>query len=95
MIRAIRAPRIAHPGNDRARPACRRAAADPAIVTPLALPGTFDISAVTTVATDLGLIEFRDKLRPGGYLLLGHSESLPVGIDGFTACGRTTYRKQS
>jgi chemotaxis protein methyltransferase CheR len=36
---------------------------------------------------------FQDKLLPGGHLLLGHSESMPTGITGFTACGRTTYRK--
>lgn len=38
---------------------------------------------------------FHDKLHPGGHLLLGHSESMPVGVDGFTACGRTAYRKGS
>lgn len=37
---------------------------------------------------------FHDKLHAGGYLLLGHSESMPVGVEGFTACGRTSYRKQ-
>ena len=36
---------------------------------------------------------YHDKLQPGGYLLLGHSESLPTGINGFTNAGRTTYRK--
>jgi chemotaxis protein methyltransferase CheR len=36
---------------------------------------------------------YHDKLEPGGYLLLGHSESLPTGISGFTNVGRTTYLK--
>jgi chemotaxis protein methyltransferase CheR len=36
---------------------------------------------------------YHDKLHPGGHLLLGHSESLPTGISGFTNVGRTTYRK--
>ncbi|HET7506620.1 MAG TPA: protein-glutamate O-methyltransferase [Kofleriaceae bacterium] len=36
---------------------------------------------------------FHGKLGPGGHLLLGHSESLTAGVAGFTACGRTAYRK--
>ena len=36
---------------------------------------------------------YHDKLHPGGYLLLGHSESLPTGISGFANVGRTAYRK--
>jgi len=36
---------------------------------------------------------YHDRLQPGGHLLLGHSESLPMGINGFTNVGRTTYRK--
>ncbi len=36
---------------------------------------------------------YHDKLLPGGHLLLGHSESLPMGINGFANVGRTTYRK--
>jgi chemotaxis protein methyltransferase CheR len=36
---------------------------------------------------------YRDKLHPGGYLLLGHSESLPSGVTGFTSRGRTAYQK--
>jgi chemotaxis protein methyltransferase CheR len=36
---------------------------------------------------------FHGKLHPGGHLLLGHSESLTAGVDGFVACGRTAYRK--
>lgn len=37
---------------------------------------------------------FRDRLVPGGHLLLGHSESMPSGVDGFASCGRTVYRRQ-
>lgn len=36
---------------------------------------------------------FHDKLAPGGHLMLGHSESMTAGVDGFIACGRTAYRK--
>jgi len=36
---------------------------------------------------------FHTKLTPDGYLLLGHSESLTVGVGGFKSCGRTAYRK--
>jgi chemotaxis protein methyltransferase CheR len=36
---------------------------------------------------------FHDKLHPGGYLMLGHSESLTQGVTGFAAVGRTAYRK--
>ena len=35
-----------------------------------------------------------DALRPGGYLFVGHSESLVDVVD-LRACGRTTYRKVS
>lgn len=36
---------------------------------------------------------FHDKLAAGGHLLLGHSESMPGEVAGFTSCGRTAYRK--
>jgi chemotaxis protein methyltransferase CheR len=32
-----------------------------------------------------------DKLSPGGFLYLGHSEALPQAVDGLRPCGRTTY----
>ena len=36
---------------------------------------------------------FRDLLADGGYLFLGHSESVVGGLEGFKACGRTVYQK--
>jgi chemotaxis protein methyltransferase CheR len=36
---------------------------------------------------------FVDALSPGGYLCLGHSESLLHGVDGLQPCGQTSYRK--
>jgi chemotaxis protein methyltransferase CheR len=38
---------------------------------------------------------FVDALAPGGYLCLGHSESLLHGVHGLEPCGRTSYRKVS
>ena len=49
----------------------------------------FDVPNKTKLVTG-----YHDKLEPGGYLFLGHSESMPQGVRGFTACGRTAYRKQ-
>ena len=38
--------------------------------------------------------KFADKLRPGGYLFIGHSERVTgPAMDGFTTAGVTTYRK--
>ena len=48
----------------------------------------FDVPNKTKLVTG-----YRDKLNPGGHLFLGHSESLPQGIGGFTSCGHTVYRK--
>jgi len=48
----------------------------------------FDVPNKTRLVTG-----YRDKLTPGGYLLLGHSESLPQGVTGFTSRGHTAYRK--
>lgn len=68
---------------------------------PWPMRGAFDVVACRNVIIYFDvpnkqrlLRRFRDQLHPGGYLLLGHSESMPVGVDGFTACGRTAYRKQ-
>jgi chemotaxis protein methyltransferase CheR len=36
---------------------------------------------------------FHTKLGAGGHLMLGHSESMPGEVSGFTSCGRTAYRK--
>ncbi len=41
------------------------------------------------------LRHFHDVLAPGGVLFLGHSESLIQGVTGFTAIGRTAYRRDT
>jgi len=38
---------------------------------------------------------FAEALAPGGYLCLGHSESLFHTVSGLESCGRTSYRKVS
>lgn len=38
---------------------------------------------------------FAERLRPGGYLFLGHSESLNQFTDRFEAVGKTIHRKRS
>jgi chemotaxis protein methyltransferase CheR len=40
------------------------------------------------------LRRFRDALAPGGYLVLGHSESLLQPIDGLESAGPTMYRRR-
>ena len=69
---------------------------------PWPMRGSFDVISCRNViiyfdvANKTKLVRgFHDKLVPGGHLLLGHSESLPLGANGFTGCGRTTYRKTS
>ena len=37
---------------------------------------------------------FEERLRPGGYLFLGHSESLHGTADSFDSVGHTIYRKR-
>lgn len=34
-----------------------------------------------------------EQLRPGGLLCIGHSESVPSGVERLTLVGRTTYRR--
>jgi chemotaxis protein methyltransferase CheR len=36
---------------------------------------------------------FTQKLKPGGWLYIGHSESLIGGHPGLQLVGRTTYRR--
>ena len=36
---------------------------------------------------------FADLLRPGGVLVVGHSESFPAGHPAFRSCGRTAYER--
>lgn len=38
--------------------------------------------------------KYCDMLNPGGYLILGHSESMGVDTGGFEFVGKTTYRKR-
>lgn len=67
---------------------------------PWPMRGTFDVIFCRNVIIYFDtpnkvtlLRGFHDKLYTGGYLFLGHSESLTQGVTGFTGCGRTTYRK--
>lgn len=70
------------------------------LFAPWPMRGSFDVIACRNVMIYFDaenkahlLREFRNRLVPGGYLLLGHSESIPGGAEGFTSCGRTAYRK--
>jgi chemotaxis protein methyltransferase CheR len=36
---------------------------------------------------------FAELLRPGGVLIVGHSESFPAGHPAFRSCGRTAYER--
>jgi chemotaxis protein methyltransferase CheR len=67
---------------------------------PWPMRGSFDVIACRNVIIYfdvpnklLLLRGFHDRLAAGGRLLLGHSESMPTGVDGFVSCGRTAYRK--
>ena len=67
---------------------------------PWPMRGAFDVIMCRNViiyfdvANKVRLLRgFHGKLQPSGYLLLGHSESLTAGVDGFTSHGRTTYQK--
>jgi chemotaxis protein methyltransferase CheR len=70
------------------------------LFAPWPMRGSFDVIACRNVMIYFDaenkahlLREFRNRLVPGGYLLLGHSESIPGGAEGFASCGRTAYRK--
>lgn len=44
--------------------------------------------------TQIKLISrFSDQLRPGGYLILGHAESVGNTVEGLVSIGRTAYQK--
>jgi len=71
-------------------------------VVPYPMPGPMDIIFCRNVmiyfdqaVRERVLAEFRRLLKPGGYLMLGHSESMARGSDGFEHVGTSTYRKQS
>ncbi|MEM7253192.1 MAG: protein-glutamate O-methyltransferase CheR [Pseudomonadota bacterium] len=62
-------------------------------------PASFDFIFCRNVIIYFGrskrtelLERFSTALRPGGYLVIGHSESIPEGLN-FELCGRTIYRK--
>jgi chemotaxis protein methyltransferase CheR len=62
--------------------------------------GPFDVILCRNVLiyfdrpTQAKLIQrYHQLLRPGGVLMLGHSESLPKDSSGFTAAGRTIFTK--
>lgn len=64
------------------------------------MKGPFDVIFCRNVLiyfdgpTKHGLIKrYRDMLRPGGWLYIGHSESVVGGFPGLEMCGRTTYRR--
>ncbi len=68
---------------------------------PLRKKGSFDIIFCRNVMiyfdkpTQQRLVErFREHLTPGGYLLIGHSESLFGIAEGFRCLGKTTYRSE-
>jgi chemotaxis protein methyltransferase CheR len=64
------------------------------------MQGTFDLIVCRNVViyfddpTKRALVQrYRDRLGAGGFLFLGHSESLVGATTGFEHMGRTTYRK--
>ena len=71
------------------------------LMEPWPIQGPFDVIFCRNVviyfdeATKRGLVQrYRQLLGPGGYLMLGHSESMVGSATGFESCGRTIYRKQ-
>jgi chemotaxis protein methyltransferase CheR len=70
------------------------------LLEPWPMQGTFDLIVCRNVViyfddpTKRALVQrYRDRLAEGGYLFLGHSESLVGATTGFEPRGRTTYRK--
>ncbi len=66
------------------------------------MQGRFDVIFCRNVviyfddATKRGLVQrYRQILGDGGYLLLGHSESMVGSTSGFDSCGRTIYRRSA
>jgi chemotaxis protein methyltransferase CheR len=65
------------------------------------MKGMFDLIMCRNVLiyfnkeTQAKLIQrFINQLHPGGYLILGHSESIPRQMNQLVSVGRTTYRKE-
>lgn len=70
------------------------------LLEPWPMRGPFDVIFCRNVmiyfdrATKMALVKrFTDYLRPGGFLFLGHSESLVDPVAGLTGCGKTIYQK--
>jgi len=66
------------------------------------MSGPFDVIFCRNVviyfdeATKMNLVSrYHDYLADGGYLFLGHSESVVGGIPGFASCGRTAYQRSA
>ena len=64
------------------------------------MPGPFDVIFCRNVViyfdkpTQRGLFDrYADMLKPDGWLIVGHSESLINLSDRFTLVGRTIYRR--
>jgi chemotaxis protein methyltransferase CheR len=72
------------------------------LMDPWPMQGPFDVILCRNVviyfddATKRGLVHrYRQLLGDGGYLLLGHSESMVGSTSGFESCGRTIYRRSA
>jgi chemotaxis protein methyltransferase CheR len=72
------------------------------LLEPWPMRGPFDAIFCRNVmiyfdrATKMNLVRrFTEYLRPGGFLFLGHSESLVDPVAGLTGCGKTIYQKDA
>jgi len=68
------------------------------LFAPWPMHGPFDLIACRNVIIYFDaenkarlIRRYHDLLAPGGHLLLGHSESIAAGVEGFTLAGRTAY----
>jgi len=69
---------------------------------PWQMRGPFDVIACRNVIIYFDtenkvklLRRFHDMLAPGGHLLLGHSESMTAGVNGFSLIGRTAFTRSA
>jgi chemotaxis protein methyltransferase CheR len=70
------------------------------LLEPWPMQGGFDLIVCRNVViyfdepTKRALVQrYHDRLAVGGFLFLGHSESMVGAVTGFEPTGRTTYRK--